>query len=425
MSLSTFVHDSFINERLHISANTKSVKQTERTLVPKDKLELCKMIEDEMDQQGVDPDLNHIDVSNVIDLSYVFHSDKLRKIRQPKMDEWDTSNATTMAGMFADCTDFNADLSKWDISNVTNMYEMFRHCLKFNQDLSKWNVSNVEVLSAMFHYCIKFTSDLSKWDVSKAYNLGGMFRRCENFESDLSKWDVSNVYNFIDTFKECWKFQSDLSKWDMSKAKNISGMFVDCKAFESDLSGWDMSSLDKSVINVRSVFGGCPKMAENAKLRPKARRKPKKSIYERLHIGTDTKTVRTRPTSKKELQSIIKQELERQGPDADLNFIDVSGIGNMSSLFYDFSAQIQNIKIDQWDVSNVVDMNGMFYRCGSFNCDLSGWDVSNVKDMYAMFCGCWEFESDLSGWDVSNVTKKLRMFDDCTNMSANLKPKFK
>ena len=152
-------------------------------------------------------------------------------------------------------------------------------------------------------------------------------------------------------------------------------------------------------------------------------------VNERLHIGTDTKTVRTRPTSKKELQAIIKQELERQGPDADLNFIDVSGIGNMSSLFYNFSAQIQNIKIDQWDVSNVIDMNGMFYKCGSFNCDLSDWDVSNVKDMYAMFCGCWEFESDLSGWDVSNVTKKLRMFDGCTNMSGkvnkHLQPKFK
>ena len=51
-----------------------------------------------------------------------------------------------------------------------------------------------------------------------------------------------------------------------------------------------------------------------------------KYINERLHIGTDTKTVRTRPTTKEELQSIIKQELEHQGPDADLNFIDVSEI---------------------------------------------------------------------------------------------------
>ena len=78
-------------------------------------------------------------------------------------------------------------------------------------------------------------------------------------------------------------------------------------------------------------------------------------INERLHISSNTKTAKiVKPTSKKELRSIIMDELNRQGPDADLNFIDTSEITDMFELFVDLD--IQNIKIDQWDVSNVTSM---------------------------------------------------------------------
>lgn len=101
--------------------------------------------------------------------------------------------------------------------------------------------------------------------------MDSTFYNCINFESDLSAWDVSKVTNFISTFNNCYKFTSDLSKWDMTSAQNISGMFEGCKVFESDLSGWDLSNLDYRV-NKNSIFKGCPKMYDNAKLRPKARR---------------------------------------------------------------------------------------------------------------------------------------------------------
>ena len=56
-------------------------------------------------------------------------------------------------------------------------------------------------------------------------------------------------------------------------------------------------------------------------------------ITERLKIKSNTKSLSIKPTTKDELRSLIEQELERQGPDADLNHIDVSGIDNMSFLF--------------------------------------------------------------------------------------------
>ena len=66
-----------------------------------------------------------------------------------------------------------------------------------------------------------------------------------------------------------------------------------------------------------------------------------------------------RPTTKEELRAIIEKELKRQGRDADLNHIDVSGVTDMSSLFEHMD--VRNIKIDKWDTSNVTDMSYMFF----------------------------------------------------------------
>ena len=46
-----------------------------------------------------------------------------------------------------------------------------------------------------------------------------------------------------------------------------------------------------------------------------------------------------------------------------------------------------NQPLNSWDVSNVENMNSMFYCCENFNQDLSSWDVSNDCDKYSMFKG--------------------------------------
>ena len=153
----------------------------------------------------------------------------------------------------------------------------------------------------------------------------------------------------------------------------------------------------------------------------------KNYINERLHVTTKSHLYSCQPKTRDELQEIIIRRIKDDGPECDLNDIDVSKITDMSNLcsidtqFYgDAIFKNFNGDISLWNVSNVVDMCSMFSGCEEFNCDLSKWNVSKVINMSWMFDGCFKFNCDLSHWDVSNVTYMNGMFNECQNFIQNL-----
>ena len=119
-------------------------KNVGAVVAPKTKEELTKIIKDTIKKEGLNCNLNFIDVSKITDMSYMFYRSK-----------------------------FNGDISKWDVSNVENMSNMF-HDSKFNGDISDWDVSKVENMSYMFSDSA-FDGDISKWDVSNVKNMDFMF----------------------------------------------------------------------------------------------------------------------------------------------------------------------------------------------------------------------------------------------------------
>ena len=103
-----------------------------------------------------------------------------------------------------------------------------------------------------------------------------------------------------------------------------------------------------------------------------------------IKIGKDISSFSTyscQPKTKKELDGIIISRIEKEGPNCNLNDIDVSLIEDMSYLF----AQSKfNGDISEWNVRRVNNMSYMFAQ-SNFNGDISGWDTSNVKTMRFLF----------------------------------------
>ena len=73
--------------------------------------------------------------------------------------------------------------------------------------------------------------------------------------------------------------------------------------------------------------------------------------------------IRITASDKKHLLSLILENIELNGKNCNLNHIDTSRITDMSWLFHNKDC---NVDISQWDVSNVIDMKGMFQK-STFN----------------------------------------------------------
>ena len=150
-------------------------------------------------------------------------------------------------------------------------------------------------------------------------------------------------------------------------------------------------------------------------------KKLSESIWSDMQDRSAGETVREEDmiTTNKDLRNkILELHIEQGGGET----LDVSSLANcikcddFSYIFRGFKKVKHIIGLEDWDVSKVTNMKGMFYNCENFNSDLSNWDVSSVGNMHSMFYRCKTFNSDLSNWDVSNVKNMTGMFDGCNSL---------
>ena len=155
-------------------------------------------------------------------------------------------------------------------------------------------------------------------------------------------------------------FNGDISQWNISEDANIDEMFRGC-ALEKNGRIPNLKNFDVS---------GKPVIAKN----------------------------------KQHLRSLITLAISKYGPKVDLNFIDVSNVDDMSSMFRDSEF---NGNISKWDVSNVTKMIGMF-EGAKFNGDISQWEISEETNIDEMFRGSALEKNgripDLKNFDVSGKT---------------------
>ena len=149
------------------------------------------------------------------------------------------------------------------------------------------------------------------------------------------------------------------------------------------------------------------------------------SIWSDMQDRSAGKTVREEDmiTTNNGLRNKIQELYKEQGEGETLDVSSLTKLIKCDDFAYIFSGY-ENVKhiigLEDWDVSNVENMEGMFWGCKNFNYDLSKWDVSKVKSMKYMFSHCENFKSNLSKWNVSNVKNMHAMFFDCKTFNSDL-----
>ena len=168
-----------------------------------------------------------------------------------------TSGITSMASLFSRKA-VNGDISGWDVSNVTDMSYLFHYTLGTSQDLTQWDTRKVTNIEGILWHS-GATVDISTWDISNVTNASYLFYQALSFNGDISEWDTSSVTNMTQMFYDAKSFNQDISKWDTSSVTNMHYMFYHADAFSHDLSTWNVNNVTSHAeFNRYSQMSGTP-----------------------------------------------------------------------------------------------------------------------------------------------------------------------
>ena len=200
--------------------------------------------------------LENWDVSNGRWFSNMFMSTS--SLRTINLNNWNMSNAISLAYMFQSSAIENFGFADWNVENVQDYRHLFQDCDAMTfLDISGWNTGNATKTDWMFYGCDELVSlNMSTFDMSKVESASSMFYGCEKLEAlDVSKWNVGNLKNMKSMFEYCQALKTiDVSKWNTGSATSMESMFAYCTAMESlDVAGWDTSN----VTTVYKMFYYC------------------------------------------------------------------------------------------------------------------------------------------------------------------------
>ncbi|EDP71747.1 transmembrane protein, putative [Flavobacteriales bacterium ALC-1] len=360
------------------------------------------------------------------------------------------SEVTSTKEMFAQCSLLigSSAFNNWNVSSVTDMAGMFGNS-SFNQDIGNWNVSEVLKMDFMF-FNVPFNQDLGDWDISSLDSASFMFfgsgLSTENYDALLIGWSTQNAGEA--TIPSAVEFRGGLYYCSgvssrafliNDKSWNISGDNLDplC-GFTPFITKWTVGA-DESIeipINTNETYNYRVDWGDG-------------TVQSNI-TGNVTHTYATAGTKTVKIYGDFPAIDFSNSTDANKNKIvevtqwgdiawesmvgaffvctnlditaddvpDLSQVTNTTQMFIGCSSLVGNSVFDNWNVSTIINMAGMFASSG-FNQDIGNWNVSNVLNMPNMFTNT-PFNQDISSWNVSKVIYMQNMFFDAASFDQDL-----
>lgn len=133
------------------------------------------------------------------------------------LENLNTSEVTSMQGMFVECHFKHLDLTHFDTRNVDDMGSMFNGMTNITSlDLSTFNTENVRSFVNMFSEMDNITElDLHSFNTACALYATGMFKDCKNLEAIYVSDDFTTdrIYQSSEMFAGCEKLRGAIA-WD-------------------------------------------------------------------------------------------------------------------------------------------------------------------------------------------------------------------
>ena len=200
-------------------------------------------------------DVTRFNTAKVTDMSHMF--DGCSNLTSLDVTRFNTAKVTDMSFMFGCYKLTSLDVTHFNTENVTNMRFMFDGCSNLTSlDLSHLNTTKVKSMERMFGHCSNLESlDLSHFNTTKVKNMSRMFLNCAKLKSlNLSNFNTDNVEYMEGMFDECRSLVSlDLSHFNTSKVKRMSYMFESCEKLTTlDISNFDTRAVEQG--EMRALF---------------------------------------------------------------------------------------------------------------------------------------------------------------------------
>jgi surface protein len=392
--------------------------------------------------------LNDWNTENVIGMSGMFSF--AANFDQP-LDKWNTKNVTSMAGMFRNATSFNQPIGSWNTQNVTSMDNMFVNAVAFNRPVGSWNTQKVTRMNSMFKGAAAFDQSLANWTLNAADGLDSIFVRsgisCYSYSETLKGWatNPSTVHSrrliadalFYTPEGEFYRNQLITIKgWDITGDEPSGGECEPPLSSDQFITLWDLSTIGSGATLLQFDLpsdalityhwkevgpGGAWGVGATSSSNFVLSDLPAGATIElRIwpsnfrEINLSMQNDRHRLVDIKQWGTVAWEALVFAGcNNLQISATDLPDLRKLYSLYSAFrECTVLNgpANIGDWDVSNIIDMTGIFAGASAFNQPIGNWNTSNLYFMAQMFAGASSFNQPIGNWDTSNAGYMDEMF---------------